>query len=342
VPSVGQRAAHALIGLTLWSSALPLAPLAPHTPGAIFATPAQLQLNNLQQLDDADGALRRLIWQLHSAPALRSVTDSRGRDCAQDVDTYLLTAAQEARLQVLRAEVQQKSGAAATPALHQAALLLQQENYLASLVTNYWWLQTLRAKHEEILTALAARAPPDAAATAQRHTAAVAELLTRAYVAALAATTESQGSVITALKSSADQLFATYNQERGALAVIVSATERERGEKSVAQARDTPCPAAVTQTSGGPNPKTAGGTAASSVYPPASRAAYLEGSVVVLAHVSASGCMQHAAVFDSSGVPELDAAALVVARKTNFLPAERDHQAVEACFLFRVNFKLKD
>jgi len=154
-----------VIGLALSSLALSAAPLAPHTPGAIFAPPTVLQLTNLQQLDDAEGALRRLIWQLHSAPALRNVTDSRGRDCAQDVDTYLLTAAHEARLQALRAAVQHRSGAAAVAALHEAALLLQEESYLANLVTSYWWLQTLGAKHEENLTALAARAPPEAAAT---------------------------------------------------------------------------------------------------------------------------------------------------------------------------------
>jgi hypothetical protein len=272
VPSAGQRAAPAVIGLALWSAAQCAAPLPPHTPGAIFAPPAVLQLTNLQQLDDAEGALRRLIWQLHSAPALRSVTDSRGRDCAQDVDTYLLTAAHEARLQALRAALQHKSGAAAAAALREAALLLQEESYLANLVTSYWWLQTLRAKHEENLTALAARAPPEAAATGLRHTSAAAQRLTAAYVAALAASPDTQGSAVAALKGSADELFASYNEERGALAVIVSAKERERGEQSLEQPRDSPCPAAVTQTSGGEKPRPAAGSPPS-VYPPASRAA---------------------------------------------------------------------
>jgi TonB family protein len=341
VPSVGQRAAHALIGLALWSSALCADPLRLHTPGAIFALPALRQLTNLQQLDDAESALRRLIWQLYAAPALRSVTDSRGRDCAQDVDTYLLTAAQEARLQGLRAAVQHKSGAAGEAALHEAALLLQHQSDLGNLVTSYWWLQTLRSKHDENLTALAARAPPDAAATVQRHTAAAAQQLTQAYLAALAASPATQASAVTALKSSADELFDTYNQERGALAVIVSARERERGEKSVEQARDTPCPAAVTQTSGSEKPRPAAGSPPSE-YPPASRAAYIEGVVIVRAAISASGCMLHAAVFDSSGVPDLDAAALAWTQLANFSPGERDHHSVAGELDFRVNFKLTE
>jgi len=339
VPSLGQRAAHAVIGLALSSLALSAAPLPPHTPGAIFTPPAVLQLTNLQQLDDAEGALRRLIWQLHSAPALHNVTDSRGRDCAQDVDTYLLSAAHAARLEALRAELQHESGAAGAPALHEAALLLQEENYLATLVTNYWWLQTLRAQHEENLAALAARAPPDAAATVQGETATAGERLTSAYVAALAAGAGAQGSAVAALKSSANGLFATYNDERGALAVIVSERARERGENSVEQARDTPCPAAVTQTSGGDKPRPAAGSPPS-VYPPASRAAYIEGVVVVRAAIAASGCMLHARVFDSSGVPDLDAAALAWTQRANFSPGERDHHAVAGELDFRVRFKL--
>lgn len=339
--SVGARAAAALIGLALWSAAPWAAPPAPHTPGGIFAAPALLQLGNVQQLDDAEAALRRLIWQLYSAPALRSVTDSRGRDCAQDVDTYLLTAAQQARLQGLRAAAQHESGGAGAAALHQAALLLQQENYLADLVTNYWWLQTLRAKHEEFLTALAARAPPDAAATAQRSTETAAQMFTRAYLAALAASAATQASAVSALQLSADELFDTHNQKRGALAVIISARERERGEKSADQARATPCPAAVTQTSGSDKPRPAAGSPPS-VYPPASRAAYIEGVVVVHAAISAGGCMLHAAVFDSSGVPDLDAAALAWTQRAHFSPGERDHQPVAGELNFRVNFKLAD
>jgi TonB family protein len=341
VRGVGARAAAALIGLSLWSSALCAAPLAPRTPGGIFAAPAVLQLGNVQQLDDAEGALRRLIWQLYSAPALRSITDSRGRDCAQDVDTYLLTAAQQARLQGLRAAAQHASGAAAAAALHQAALLLQQENYLANLVTNYWWLQTLRAKHEEILTALAARAPPDAAATVQSETTMATQRLMGAYVAALAASADTRASAVTTLRMSANALFSTYNDERGALAVIVSEKARERGEKSVEQARDTPCPAAVTQTSGSDKPRPAAGSPPS-VYPPGSRAAYIEGVVVVHAAISAGGCMLHAAVFDSSGVSDLDAAALAWTQRANFSPGERDHQPVAGELNFRVNFKLTD
>jgi TonB family protein len=340
VPSIGQRATHAVIGLALSSLVLGAAPRA-HTPGAIFVLPAVLPLDNLQQFDDAEGALRRLSWQLHSAPALHNVSDSRGRDCAQDVDTYLLSAAHVARLQGLRAEVQRKSGAAGTPARHEAALLLQEENYLANLVTNYWWLQTLRAKHEEILTALAARAPPEAAATVQSETTMAAQRLMGAYVAALGASADTRASAVTTLRMSANALFSTYNDERGALAVIVSEKARERGEKSVEQARDTPCPAAVTQTSGSEKPRPAAGSPPS-VYPPASRAAYMEGVVVVRAAISAGGCMLHAAVFDSSGLPDLDAAALAWTQQANFSPGERDHHPIAGELDFRVNFKLTD
>jgi TonB family protein len=57
---------------------------------------------------------------------------------------------------------------------------------------------------------------------------------------------------------------------------------------------------------------------------------------------SGTGCLQKAGIYTSSGVPELDDAAIRWAQQAHFLPAERDHQAVDGTLLFLIRFRMRD
>src|SRR5262249_24117004 len=109
------------------------------------------------------------------------------------------------------------------------------------------------------------------------------------------------------------------------------------------QPREGPCPEAVSQSSGAATPACAEGNAApDSFYPDSSRRAEYEGSVTLKAWVSATGCVQQASVYKSSGVAELDDAAMRWSQQARFRPAERDHQAAEGTLLFAVKFQLRN
>jgi hypothetical protein len=63
----------------------------------------------------------------------------------------------------------------------------------------------------------------------------------------------------------------SYNQERGQLAVLVSNQDRLQGKAPLTRARETPCEAPSTKTSGSEHPTLAAGNAApEEVYPPTS------------------------------------------------------------------------
>jgi len=58
-------------------------------------------------------------------------------------------------------------------------------------------------------------------------------------------------------------------------------------------------------------------------YPPEALAARLTGRVILRVEVAADGCVLHASVYRSSGVPSLDASALATVRTWRFTPAMR-------------------
>ena len=113
------------------------------------------------------------------------------------------------------------------------------------------------------------------------------------------------------LTRTTEQLFSAYNEERGELASSLSTQERAQGKAPLTQTRQTPCQEPHPQTSGSAKPKLAvNNRALEEVYPASSKHALFEGRTVIDASVSANGCAEQAAVYQSSGVEELDDAAL--------------------------------
>jgi TonB family protein len=77
-----------------------------------------------------------------------------------------------------------------------------------------------------------------------------------------------------------------------------------------------------------------------SYYPAEMERHSVSGDIVVGVEVSAMGCAESAKVAISSGVKELDEAALKLAMDGHYVPAAQGDKAVPGSFVFRVRFQL--
>lgn len=329
----------------------PMAPVSPALtmpsgPRPVFsmaALPPRLQ--TVQQLDEAIEGLRQASWQLHST--LGTFKDTRGRTAAQDVDEWLLTPDHEANLEALRATAASQAGSGdkkgLARTLQAATALVEQETYLAGVLTTYWSVQDLALRHgaklREVTTRLSVKPSAIKAPAVNMIAARLGSDLTQAMGAS------SPGDEFTdlaRLENGRRDLLHAFNEVRANYAAQLSEQDRAQG-KEQAVARDTPCPEPVTRTSGVDKPGLAeDNQAPDSFYPDASRQAEFEGSVTIQAWIAASGCMQKAEVYTSSGVPDLDDAAMRWAQQAKFTPAERDQQPVDGVLLFVVKFEMRD
>jgi TonB family protein len=66
------------------------------------------------------------------------------------------------------------------------------------------------------------------------------------------------------------------------------------------------------------------------------------GTVELTFHVSASGCMTRSEIYRTTGVDELDEAALAWGEAIRFIPAGKDGKPVDGSFEASVTFRLTD
>src|SRR5262249_5118483 len=76
-------------------------------------------------------------------------------------------------------------------------------------------------------------------------------------------------------------------------------------------------------------------------YPPASKRAGEEGSIVVAIHVQEDGSIDKVEIAESSGFPRLDQGAIPYVKQWRLTPATRDGKPVAITWRVRVTFKLK-
>lgn len=76
-------------------------------------------------------------------------------------------------------------------------------------------------------------------------------------------------------------------------------------------------------------------------YPPLLRQAGIGGEVIVWVHVTTAGMVEESRVFQSSGQPDLDEAALRVARSVEFSPALNRDQRVPVWIQFPLTFSVR-
>lgn len=305
-------------------------------------------VESVQTLDALTQQLRRNIWALYThADEVRA--DVRGRTVQEDVDERLLRPEQVKRLAALETQAKAAETANEPVRLHQAlaeaGILLEREWYRLRLLGSYWDYQYRIAAHVSNLERLQARLPPDDGAARRTRLAEPARALADEMIAGLdvaAGDLSAQDATLQKLDADSRQLLGTYNTERAQVAALVNRQDHEAGKAAPARARAAPCPEPTTPVAADANVRVlASAGDLEEFYPVTEKHNYLEGAVVVEVTVSATGCAQSAAVYDSSGVEGLDEAAVnYVLTACRFRPASVGSQATAKTLLMRMKFKL--
>jgi TonB family protein len=329
---------------------LPLWPTPPKAPADATPVPlayGSVSLSGLEDLDAQIAHLSNLIWTLHYA-SYPAGHDARGRTLQQDVDEYLLPPEDEARLKALRESAAEENTRGdrrdLRKTLNEAQALLVREDFRASIL--YTYAGQLRAveAHRAAWAAYAERAPAERRESSQQHIDAAAAEYTGAVGRALqigAGGTE-RPQLLAATVLSANNLLSTYNKERGELATELSDQDREQGKLAPPYERQGTCAQIAPRTSGRSTPffgQTLRGP--EEFYPTTSRRMGFEGSVLLKLWISDTGCLERVEVWRSSGVTELDKAAMQWAQEgTTYLPAEKDQKAVSSSIKLPFRFAL--
>jgi TonB family protein len=333
---------------------LPLLPPSPNpqAPADAAAVPlayGNVSLSSVEDLDAQITHLSNLIWTLHYA-SYPAGHDARGRTLQQDVDEYLLPPEDEARLKALRNSAAEENTRGDQPGLrktlNEAQSLLVLQDFRASIL--YMYAGQLRAveAHRAAWSAYAERVSAERRESSQQRIDAAATEYTGAVGRALqigAGGTE-RPQLLAAAVQSAKNLLSTYNKERGELAAEFSEADREQGKLVPPYVRQGGCAQVAPRTSGRPVPVFGQSLRGpDDFYPAGPRRMGFEGLVLLKLSISDTGCLERVEVWKSSGVAELDKAAMQWAVEGGtYLPAEKDQKAVSSSINLPFRFALQE
>ena len=324
---------------TACGQAEPPAPAAANAaaPTGSPTVPPPTPLKTAADLGSAIQSQAKLVWGLHAVP----IPEVEGIPSpASLADQWVLTQDDLEQLNELRsvAEKQEREGDSAglSHTLDQATVLLRADLMRFYLAQCYQQWRTAMEIESRLMKPLLGQKTP-----AERD--AIQGTLQESNTDVVAATQQalrsaSYEALARALKANRDSM-ALYSNKREALA------KSEPLNPAIAPGfltrGDNPCPPPAPGTSGTPGPRLRQG-ASPLDYPQELRYMGIEGTVVVNIIVSDTGCVTHGQVVQSSGVPQLDRAALTWVQKASFLPADKDHHAVAYQGNLPVNYRLQD
>jgi TonB family protein len=304
-----------------------------------------VSLLSLQDLDAAMARLSQLMATIRSYDYPNG-RDARGHTLQQDVDEYLLPPANQSHLSMLHtyaeAENSRGDGTSLRRTLDEAQTILEQESFRARVLLQYAQVLRMAQVHQAAWVAYADRVSAERRAASEQHVDAAATAYAGAVERALQSGRSEQLGGIEQTTFLAETLLAAYNKERGDLAAELTEADRERGKLLPPFVRTAPCPAATARTSGRATPYYDQMLRdPNQYYPLTARQIGFEGGVMLQVTVSETGCLERVEILQSSGVSELDQAALKWASEAiTFLPAERDRKAVAATAKVPVKFSL--
>jgi TonB family protein len=298
-------------------------------------TPAE----KLQVWDDVVNKMRSGVEELKSAPDAQ-MKDSRGRTLAQDAGEYVFSPKALENLARLREEAQAKidDAAAFDEVMDRSGASLMNEVAQLGALGSYWRSYQSVIHHGQLLEPWISGASEADRETLLLHLRLTEKRLIALYEEQRSGPLPTEGSDrILQLRSEA---IAFYNERRSTLARQQSG--KEGAPPLLSRKRETPCAEAARVE--GDREKAAfapGNEAPEEVYPAISKSEDVEGVVIVRVELSEKGCMQSGEVTTSSGVAELDDAALLWAERAQFLPVVKAGKGEPSQFSFRVNFELK-
>jgi TonB family protein len=324
------------LGLLLWA-------LAAADPIAPPLLPSPPPFASAQDLEQAIENLHRLNWKAYGD---LGQCDPAQRQSIEALYRQLLPPASDARLKQLAEQARAQSAKNDQAGERQT---LAQAHELVTLEASRWSMVELRialaeviAAHQDRMQRLAERLAAGRGRIPLELVADARANLDHAVSDALAVSAPAaQAAALQRVLTDAQDLINVYNAQRSFLARQLSAQDHGPGTELAAEDRNAPCPPPATKTSGQERPavRIPGGDL-EAFYPPAVKRVSLEGSVIVQVWVSPTGCALKAAVVESSGVDELDEAAIQWAEQAQFLPAESAQRPTAATTRMRVKFIL--
>ncbi len=308
-------------------------------------TNLNMTIDSVQTWDSGTDAFQKFAWVAHSLSETLG-KDSRGRTVDDDWNEVVMPPDLVKRLDDLRAKAGAQSTSGDTAGLqgtfHEASPLLELESYRAMLVMNYWGSRSALGYHQRILEPWLLHAAEEQKKAVVDHTSAAERSLLEALNAGVAEKSFGSGQdALERLAAAKAEAVSYYNGQRRALVDQQSKLPEAPALKS--RTREATCPPPVAPLAGKGSPSLAPDNAApEEAYPPLAKASGAEGTIMLEVAISETGCMQHAQVIGTSGVDELDEAALRWAENARFVPAEKDHKPVAGSMKFRMKFELRD
>lgn len=306
---------------------------------------ADFRIASVQEWDLITEGLRRGAWTIRAQNDFFG-KDSRGRTVEDDWNEFVVSPEALTRLDDLREKAAAQTAAADSAGLqatlNDAAPLLATQVHAAALVLTYWPAEVAVRYHQAVLEPWLDRAPEEQKKMVGDHIAATKQSLVTMLEDGLTEPdlgkkAELEKALAIMRRTSNDY----YNRERHAL--LEQLAKLPEAPQLVSRKRESACPPPVAPLAGKAIPSLAkDNESPGENYPPKARIADIEASVVLQVSISETGCMEFAQVIETSGVEELDEAALLWAERAKFVPAEKDQKPAAGTMPFRFTYQIRE
>lgn len=305
----------------------------------------KIDITTVEQLDSVIPARAKLQQQLRDLE-VHLTPDPSGRKFTQYMDEFVFTEDARQRLLSFRdaaaAEQQKGDSAAMRSTLRQASDFLTAQLWQVSMLGWYFSRLEVIPDHEAALKTVLDKSPAEEGARTRARIDALRAQLPAGVERAVRAPAPPRDSMTARDIPEILALFKGYNEERMRLAPFATQYDVANGVAPMSRSRTDECTGPAPSISGRATPSIDQSHVELPVFPVSARRRSFEGSVIIMAHVSPSGCPEHVQIARTNGVESLDASALVWAEGQRFHPAERDGKPVAADYTFSVTFRLTE
>jgi TonB family protein len=330
------------------------APGTPGAPAASTAAPAgaaaettpldlRVKLKTLEDWDNTIDALTNLTAMVYN---VNTAQDLGGHDLEYYWQQHILTADTKNQLETLRDKAQKQSVAKDTAGLQktldEAAVLLTAERVKAFAISMFMNAQAPVIYHQYQLGPWLARATDaDRQGINDRVVATYERLSKELQEVVKVNDPDNLGETVQRFYKLIAEPIAFFNAERARLVKAQADLPSPVTVSSRTRVNDKPCPAPVAPVKGREKPGLSPDFPSSeSFYPPGARRNDVQGAVTLRVSISETGCIQRAEVAGTSGVAELDEAALNLAMAGSYVPAAGPGDKPTAgTLMFRVKFE---
>jgi TonB family protein len=301
-------------------------------------------VTTLEDVDAAMEALKFALW--NPPPALVTLRGAAGESFEQDLAAHILTDPTLKRFGELHAQLAASHGtdsALPAAALEPLKQIMLGEACRMTVLRRYWGGLASRDYHDGLVTAIINHLPEGErqGATARLQ---VLQARVTSSRAGIAPGMQSCASGQELVPSDTDDtsLLDDYNRLRGELAARVDAARNTAGMWPESTKRTTPCPAPPASTTAGNRLQIRKRGDPAAHYPAEARNLGVTGAVRMRLEYDATGCVIAVAVFSSSGVKEIDQAAINLAFETELDVPEIDGKRQGGAVIQPMTFSLLD